>query len=69
MASKCEMGKPIFIFRQKPGWAMEALQEKLLETIGWHQETGIFMARARHLEALATAGQRLIQAYAAAWPS
>ena len=38
---------------------MELLQDKLLETIGWHQETGVFMARARHLEALARAGQHL----------
>lgn len=46
----------------KTGAGMEVLQEKLLETVGWHQETGIFMARARHLEALAVAGQRLIEA-------
>jgi tRNA modification GTPase len=39
----------------KTGAGMEALQEKLLETIGWHQETGVFMARARHLEALSSA--------------
>ncbi len=35
----------------KTGEGMELLQDKLLETIGWHQETGVFMARARHLEA------------------
>lgn len=46
----------------KTGAGMEALQEKLLETIGWHQETGIFMARERHLEALSAAGHRLIEA-------
>lgn len=46
----------------KTGEGMEALQEKLLETIGWHQETGIFMARTRHLEALAAAAKRLIEA-------
>jgi tRNA modification GTPase len=38
---------------------MELLQEKLLETIGWHQEAGVFMARTRHLEALARAAQHL----------
>lgn len=38
---------------------MEVLEEKLLESIGWHQETGVFMARTRHLEALATAGLHL----------
>jgi tRNA modification GTPase len=46
----------------KTGAGMEALQEKLLEVIGWHQETGIFMARTRHLEALSAAGQQLVAA-------
>ena len=41
---------------------MDVLQEKLLETIGWHQETGVFMARARHLEALSSAEQHLVEA-------
>lgn len=43
----------------KTGVGMESLQEKLLESIGWHQETGVFMARARHLEALSLAGHHL----------
>ncbi len=46
----------------KTGEGMELLQEKLLENIGWHQETGIFMARARHLEALSLAGHHLEEA-------
>ncbi|MGE5758280.1 MAG: tRNA uridine-5-carboxymethylaminomethyl(34) synthesis GTPase MnmE, partial [Sideroxydans sp.] len=46
----------------KTGAGIEVLQEKLLETIGWHQETGVFMARARHLEALSSAGQHLVEA-------
>jgi tRNA modification GTPase len=46
----------------KTGAGMEALQEKLLETIGWHQETGVFMARARHLVALSSAKQHLVDA-------
>ncbi len=46
----------------KTGDGMDVLQEKLLETIGWHQETGVFMARARHLEALSNAGQHLADA-------
>jgi tRNA modification GTPase len=46
----------------KTGAGMEVLQEKLLETIGWHQETGVFMARARHLHALCIAGEHLEQA-------
>lgn len=46
----------------KTGAGMAELQEKMLETIGWHQETGVFMARARHLEALANAKQHLLDA-------
>lgn len=46
----------------KTGAGMAELQEKMLETIGWHQETGVFMARARHLEALADARQHLLDA-------
>jgi tRNA modification GTPase len=46
----------------KTGAGIEALRDKLLETIGWHQETGIFMARARHLEALSRARLHLADA-------
>lgn len=46
----------------KTGEGLEALQDKLLEVIGWHQETGVFMARARHLEALFQAGRHLADA-------
>jgi tRNA modification GTPase len=46
----------------KTGAGMETLQDKLLESIGWHQETGVFMARARHLEALSNAERHLTEA-------
>lgn len=46
----------------KTGAGIEVLQEKLLEIIGWHQESGVFMARTRHLEALSKACQNLIVA-------
>jgi tRNA modification GTPase len=46
----------------KTGAGMETLQEKLLENIGWHQETGVFMARARHLEALSSTERHLSDA-------
>lgn len=39
----------------KTGLGIEALQDKILKTIGWHQEAGVFMARERHLIAIATA--------------
>ncbi|BCK88922.1 tRNA modification GTPase MnmE [Sideroxyarcus emersonii] len=50
--------KHLFI-SAKNGAGMVELQEKILETIGWHQETGVFMARARHLEALADTRKHL----------
>ncbi len=43
----------------KTGAGMDTLQETLLETIGWHQETGVFMARTRHLQALSAAREHL----------
>lgn len=46
----------------KTGAGMPALEERLLEIIGWHQETGVFMARARHLEALTAATRHLAEA-------
>jgi tRNA modification GTPase len=46
----------------KTGDGIEVLREKLLETIGWHQETGVYMARARHLEALSRAERYLAEA-------
>lgn len=46
----------------KTGVGVEILQDKLLETIGWHQETGVFMARERHLEALSQARHHLMEA-------
>jgi tRNA modification GTPase len=46
----------------KTGAGMQTLEDKLLEIIGWHQETGVFMARARHLEALSAAGRHLAEA-------
>ncbi|MBI5890510.1 MAG: tRNA uridine-5-carboxymethylaminomethyl(34) synthesis GTPase MnmE [Nitrosomonadales bacterium] len=46
----------------KTGAGMQVLEDKLLEIIGWHQETGVFMARARHLEALSAAAQHLAEA-------
>ena len=46
----------------KTGTGMPVLEERLLEIIGWHQETGVFMARARHLEALSAATRHLAEA-------
>jgi tRNA modification GTPase len=46
----------------KTGLGIEALQDKILRTIGWHQEAGVFMARERHLVAIAKAKQHLVSA-------
>lgn len=46
----------------KTGLGIEALQEKILGMIGWHQETGVFMARSRHLAAIAQAENHLLAA-------
>lgn len=46
----------------KTGAGIGMLEEKLLETIGWHQETGVFMARTRHLAALSSASLHLAEA-------
>lgn len=43
----------------KTGAGMDLLEEKLLQLIGWHQESGVFMARARHLQALGVAAGHL----------
>lgn len=47
----------------KTGIGIGILEEKLLETIGWHQETGVFMARTRHLAALSSASLHLAEAH------
>jgi len=43
----------------KTGTGLELLRDKLLALIGWHQEAGVFMARARHVRALLAAQDHL----------
>jgi tRNA modification GTPase len=43
----------------KTGEGLELLREKMLAVIGWHQEAGVFMARERHVQALAEAHERV----------
>ncbi|HLP98161.1 MAG TPA: tRNA uridine-5-carboxymethylaminomethyl(34) synthesis GTPase MnmE [Sideroxyarcus sp.] len=59
---KARDGQTHLYLSAKTGAGIDVLQEKLLEVIGWHQETGVFMARARHLDALSKASQNLIMA-------
>jgi len=43
---------------------LDLLRQTILEMIGWHAESGIYMARRRHLEALNLASDALIRASA-----
>ena len=43
----------------KTGAGVDLLREKLLTLIGWHQESGVFMARERHVRALLQAQTHL----------
>ncbi|WP_435627941.1 tRNA uridine-5-carboxymethylaminomethyl(34) synthesis GTPase MnmE [Candidatus Ferrigenium straubiae] len=58
-------GVPFALVSAKTGAGMEELRGKLLEAAGWReQESGAFMARERHLRALALAQTHLEQAQA-----
>lgn len=48
----------------KTGEGVDLLSDKILQLINWHGESGVFMARERHLQALAQAKQNLISASA-----
>ena len=54
---------PFIRVSAKTGAGMEELRNKLLEAVGWRdQESGAFMARERHMQALALAQNHLEQA-------
>ncbi len=46
----------------KTGAGLDLLRERLLALIGWHQESGVFMARERHIQALTQAREYLLSA-------
>lgn len=46
----------------KTGAGVEQLQEAILTAIGWQSEEGVFMARARHMDAIARALELLAEA-------
>lgn len=52
-------GEATILLSAKTGAGIDLLKEKLLELIGWHQESGVFMARERHLRALLQAQNHL----------
>lgn len=46
----------------KTGDGLDLLRDTILEMVGWHGESGVYMARQRHLDALAFAKQSLLRA-------
>jgi tRNA modification GTPase len=50
----------------KTGEGIDLLREKLLALVGWHHESGVFMARERHIRALVEAQERLQTAHGVA---
>lgn len=46
----------------KTGQGVAELKEAMLKSVGWHHEDGVFMARARHLKAIADALDSLREA-------
>jgi len=46
----------------KTGAGVEELKEAILTSIGWQREEGVFMARARHMDAIARALESLAEA-------
>lgn len=57
-------GQSRIFLSAKTGAGIDLLYKKLLELIGWHQESGVFMARERHLQALLKALDHLRSAAA-----
>lgn len=55
-------GKDYIYLSAKTGIGINLLQQRLLELIGWHQESGVFMARERHVRALLRAKSHLDKA-------
>lgn len=57
-------GQSRIFLSAKTGAGIDLLYKKLLELVGWHQESGVFMARERHLQALLEALDHLRSAAA-----
>lgn len=56
--------EPYVCVSAKTGNGLKELRDKLLEAVGWRdQESGVFMARERHLQALKLAQMHLAQAH------
>lgn len=55
-------GRTSIYLSAKTGEGIELLREKLLALVGWHHESGVFMARERHVRALGKAQENLLTA-------
>ncbi len=60
--AETRLGVEYIYLSAKTGAGIEILREKLLALIGWHNEAGVFMARARHVRALLQAQAHLDRA-------
>lgn len=58
-------GQTVIALSAKTGQGIELLEQALLELAGWQQGEAVFIARERHLRALAQAGEHLDAAEAA----
>ncbi len=62
--SRTEAGETAVVLSAKTGEGVDVLQSTLAQAIGWQGGTeGVFMASARHLQALSTCQSSLIQAF------
>lgn len=57
--AEIEYGQKSIHVSAKTGQGIDVLREEILALIGWHQESGVFMARERHLRALVKAQNHL----------
>ena len=59
-----EEGYPTLYLSAKSGDGLELLQQHLYQAVGFHpEEEGVFIARRRHLDALARARQSIVNGY------
>jgi len=59
---KLQSGGEYVYISAKTGTGVDELRERILTLIGWHQESGVFMARERHVRALIMAQNHLTNA-------
>jgi len=56
------LGETRIFLSVKTGEGLDLLRDSILEMVGWHGESGVYMARQRHLDALSFAKKSLSRA-------